>query len=455
MIKMRNASILLIFLLLSFSIVTTMDIYQIRAFRNNPPGNKNPLPRPWYNTTRKEAVIKFILSLQSHVDGGFRWMNPWNTKEGGNTPSSYEALTVLDILNATHLINEEFFMYFVDHLWVEWTYKGTPMGAFNPFIIDNWDFEHSHISTSDTREMLACLKYLGKLDEFIDEEKRARIINFVMSLYDEKTGKFYIGYDEGYLNEIMGITEIWSAVYILYILDALDLIDKDRVAQAVMSFYVCYNDTYGVFESEFGWNVQTRVAIKTLYLLNRLYLVPRDKLINSMKLVYDNTTGGTIDNNPGTLETVLTVLYYLNVLDIINRSMTIDWVLGFQNPFKYGAFAFPGRDPDTTTNKYCVMDLHYINATDVLDTPYKVRDLPPPPPTGPPPESGNGNNNGEGDHTDNGSQSGSNPSNPFVGSDSMGFVFGITLLLGISLTIVMVLKIIEANWRKIRKLMKF
>ena len=428
--------------------MSQLPIYEVETSKNKRPRDVMPLPRPWYNTTRREAVIGFLISLQSPLDGGFRWSDPYTNDDGG-TGASYEALRTLYLLNATDRINEPFFMYFVNHLWVEWTYKGTPMGGFLPFIMNNWDFKNGHISIMDTDEVLNCLSYLGRLNDVIDNDKRTKIINYVLSLYDNETGKFYIGYDGGFLNEIEDLVEIWSAVDILYLLDALDLIDKNKVAQAIMSFYVCYNDTYGVFEDEWGWNVQTEVAIKSLYLLKRLYLVPREKLINSIKLVYDNTTGGTIDHNPGTLETVLTVLYYLNALGIVNRSKTIDWVLDFQDPFHFGAFAFPGSDPDTTTNLYCVTDLYYLNATDVLDEPYKVRDLPPPPPSGPPPSSGNEN---EGNSNSGSSSGGSN--NQSTVSDAYGFVFGLILIIGFALLIAMFVKIVEINWRRIRKILR-
>jgi len=409
------------------------------------------LLRPPINTTRREALINFLISLQSPEDGGFRWRLGGHE---GSATCSYEVLTSLYYLNATDRINEKFFMYFVEKTWVEWTYNNKPMGGFTGFVVEDWNFEKSFIAIYDTASILSCLYYIGKLDEFIDQDKKERIINFILSLYDEETGEFYEGYFEGYLNEIKTPQNAWSAVLTLYLLNALDRIDADTVARGIMRYYVCYNDTYGVFEDEFSWQWATMKSIRVLALLGKLDLVPRDKILNTMEFVYDNSTGGTVDNNLGTMLMLLSVLYNFNALDIIKRNKTVSWILSFQNPFKYGGFAFPGKEENSATCWCAVESLYYLNALGALDQPFQISYAPPGPPKGPPPESSDQNDSSETEDNEPSSNEETPTPSPPNPEDPYGFVFGLIAIVGFALLIIGIIKIIEANWRRLRRLVK-
>ncbi len=403
------------------------------------------------NTTREKALIDFLLALQSANNGGFR-ENLKGSDDGGDAVSSYEVIRALYLLNSSGMMNMQLFMHYVEDSWVEWEQDGVPMGGFLLFPISDWDSKNPSVEMTVTSDLLAALWYLGKFNEFIDNDRRDRIINFIVSLYDEETGEFYVGYDDGQINSITGTPEIWRAVRALYMLNALDLIDANKVSQGIMKYYKTYNETYGVFEDEFGWVKQTKDAIKALYLLGKLDVVPVDKVVNAMKLVYDNSTGGTTDNNLDTMDTVLTVLYLLNKTSLINRNETIKWILAWQNSYKYGGFSFPiNDDPNSYSSLCAIEELYYINALSALKEGFIVKLSPSPPPSnsapnepppiGNPPDTGSNNDN-----------SNNPPSNQNF--DNYGFILGILIILGIVMIIASVIKLVEKNWKHVRRLIR-
>ncbi|MHA1582481.1 MAG: prenyltransferase/squalene oxidase repeat-containing protein [Candidatus Baldrarchaeia archaeon] len=318
-----------------------------------------------HNTTRKQAIIDFVAALQMK-DGGFvEWLTE---SEGAEDLISVKlAVKVLSKLNALNAVNADKIIDFVAKSQCE-------DGAFTISPRHVGKRESDNVDTS-------CAAYILYLLNGYDKVDRDAMLNWVLKCYrefDTPYGKYAVFYDDP-SQESGGSIDIVYGILTLYWMGELGRVDRDALANALLSYY----EEDGTFSGGFLPYETTRRCLEALLYLGALDKFDeekRERTINYYMSFY-NADKGYFDPGVGAplanAHSPVFVLSLLGGLDRINRSKMIDLVLSCQSPW-YGGFApslddiFDESEVSVSSTLGALEILEALDALDVLEENFTV-----------------------------------------------------------------------------------
>jgi len=317
-----------------------------------------------HNTTRKQAIIDFVAALQMK-DGGFvAWLTE---SEGAEDLIRVElAVKVLSKLNALNAVNTDKIIDFVAKSQCE-------DGAFTISPRHVGKRESDNVDTS-------CAAYILYMLNGYDRVDRDAMLNWILKCYrefDTPYGKYAVFYDDP-SQESGGSIDIVYGVLTLYWMGELGRVDRDALANALLSYY----EEDGTFSGGFLPYATTYWCLKALlYLgaLNKFDEEKRERTINYYMSFYNadkgyfEAGGDPLADSPHAIQ----VLSLLGGLDRINRSKMIDLVLSCQSPW-YGGFAsspeeiYDESEVHLSSTLGALEILEALDALDVLEENFTV-----------------------------------------------------------------------------------
>ena len=279
-----------------------------------------------HNTTRKQAIIDFVAALQMK-DGGFvAWLTE---SEGAEDLITVElAVKALSKLNALNAVNTDKIIDFVAKSQCEnggFVVRPRNVGKDEPKIID-----------------IECAAYILYVLNGYDKVDRDAMLNWVLKCYrefDTPYGKYAVFYDDPSQESGWALDIVWG-IFTLYWMGELGRVDRDALANALLSYY----EEDGTFGGGFLPYETTYWCLKALLYLGALDKFDEEKrertinyymsFYNADKGYFDPGMGDPLANAPSPVF----VLSLLGGLDRINKIKMIDLVLSCQSPW-YGGFA--------------------------------------------------------------------------------------------------------------------
>ena len=317
-----------------------------------------------HNITRRQAIIDFVAALQMK-DGGFvAWLTE---SEGAEDLIRVElAVKVLSKLNALNAVNTDKIIDFVAKSQCE-------DGAFTISPRHVGKRESDNVDTS-------CAAYILYMLNGYDRVDRDAMLNWILKCYrefDTPYGKYAVFYDDP-SQESGGSIDIVYGVLTLYWMGELGRVDRDALANALLSYY----EEDGTFSGGFLPYATTYWCLKALlYLgaLNKFDEEKRERTINYYMSFYNadkgyfEAGGDPLADSPHAIQ----VLSLLGGLDRINRSKMIDLVLSCQSPW-YGGFAsspeeiYDESEVHLSSTLGALEILEALDALDVLEENFTV-----------------------------------------------------------------------------------
>lgn len=264
-----------------------------------------------YSTTRKQAVVEFVSSLQMD-DGLFVDQLDSYYSERSVVTASY-AVVLLSSINSLSTINLENLVEYV-------IASQMPDGSFG-FLAN---------TIANIRLLYAC--------NHVDDLRKSDAIAWIYKLQCD---------DGGFMNQPPAGAEsvlLWDTAYAVEALSLLGVSSFPNHTKIVTKVLNCRNSDGGFSLStgEQSSIIGTFYAIKILSIINELHRIDVDNVTEFVKTGYDPVTELFMPQNLAGIYHPYLILSYLGNLGSINMSSALDFILSLQSPL-HGAFVY---DPE-------------------------------------------------------------------------------------------------------------